>query len=139
MSDEPVEPQGDGEAPDEVARRLEEIQEGVRTERPDFDAEFEERLSALERRAGKVRTRREGQVVEEKRRRELQQSDAKGLGVGLSIAYTIIGLPLVLAGVGWLIDRRLETDLYMGLGMVIGAFAGVMMAFVILNRTQDKS
>jgi F0F1-type ATP synthase assembly protein I len=49
---------------------------------------------------------------------------ARGLGVGLTIAYAILGMPLVMFGLGWLIDQAFKTTLWQSLLGLIGFFMG---------------
>jgi F0F1-type ATP synthase assembly protein I len=74
-------------------------------EMPDLDAELEARLAAFE---AKARARREVHETEKAAARAEQAADAesvRGVGVGLSLAYTILGLPLAGFGVGWLLEN----------------------------------
>ena len=58
------------------------------------------------------------------------------LGIGLSIAYAILGLPLVGAGIGWLIDRATGVQgVWVGPLVLVGAAAGVAMAVVLLGKS----
>jgi F0F1-type ATP synthase assembly protein I len=123
---------------EEIDLRRRELVEGVETPRPGIDPEFEERLTRVEGATGRARTRQAGREWERKERERRDRESTHGLGVGMSIAYTIIGLPLAGAFVGWLLDRYFGTQLLIGLGMMIGAVGGVAMAFVLLGRTQQK-
>lgn len=99
-----------------------------------IDAEFEERMRKLEAKVEESKTVREAQQRESKRQMASDRESARGLGVGLSVAYTIIGLPLFGYGVGYLIDNSTGGEAAKGIAMMIGAVAGIGMAFVILNR-----
>jgi F0F1-type ATP synthase assembly protein I len=103
-----------------------------------FDAEFDERLKKLHEKADKAKTRRTGETTERKRSQYATGSDSRGLGIGLSIAYTITGMPLLGAGIGWLIDRAAGTGQWKGICMLAGAVIGLAMAFVMMNRTNDQ-
>ena len=98
--------------------------------------DFEERLSHLEKRAKGT------QQVQEVKRQQLTQrmrqsdSDAKGLAKGMSIAYTIIGLPLLGVVIGWFLDRGTGSQRYTQIGVLVGAVLGIAMAFVLINRDQ---
>ncbi len=74
-------------------------------EMPDLDPELEARLAAFE---AKARARREVHETEQAAVRAERASDAesvRGAGIGLSLAYTILGLPLAGYGVGWLLEN----------------------------------
>lgn len=105
---------------------------------PEEDPEFSERLEALHARADQVKTARETKTATEKRTQTQSQEESRSLGMGLSIAYTLIGLPVVLALVGWLIDRQLGTNAWKAgmafAGMVIGLVHAVMM----LNKSNRE-
>jgi len=58
----------------------------------------------------------------------------RGLGVGLTIAYTILGFPMLGIGIGWLIDRNNPGGSAMGIGAIVGSFVGVGAAVWMLNR-----
>lgn len=116
----------------EIELELGSARDPVREERR--ESEFDVRLRDLETRAEKARQDREEQVRQEERRRNTERDSAQGLGIGLSIAYTILGLPLLGAGIGWLVDRQLDATFWMGMGAFIGAAAGIFMAILMLNR-----
>lgn len=118
--------------------RLDELEEAARRAKANRlhaeDHEFEGRLSQLETKAKTAKGRNEevGTLISERRLK--QAEDYRGLGVGLGIAYMIVGLPLLGAGVGWFIDRSSGTTQAMGFGALIGAAVGMGMALMMLNR-----
>lgn len=99
-----------------------------------IDDEFSERLRNLENKARQQRLIRDNRSQEASRRARDDADSARGLGVGLSIAYTIIGLPLLGVGVGWLIDTRLGTQTYRSIGVLLGSVLGIVGALVLLSR-----
>ncbi|MGV3615791.1 MAG: hypothetical protein ACO1SV_10700 [Fimbriimonas sp.] len=101
---------------------------------PDFD----ERLRDLEARAEAAKQRRQGKASAEQRKIEREADSNRGLGVGLTVAYAIIGVPLFGILVGWLVDRSMGTDLFKGLGALLGSIVGVAGAVFILNRYQNR-
>lgn len=103
-----------------------------------IDEEFEGRLRNLEARADKAKSLRQNQTREVNRKLASDREAARGLGIGISIAYTIIGLPLFGAGVGWLVDSRLGVDFWKGIGVLIGAILGIGMAFYMINRRNNQ-
>lgn len=102
-----------------------------------IDEEFEGKLRNLEARADKAKSLRQNQTREVNRKLASDREAARGLGIGISIAYTIIGLPLFGAGVGWLVDSRLGVDFWKGIGVLIGAILGIGMAFYMINRRNN--
>lgn len=97
-------------------------------------SDFDERLRHLEVRTGKVRDQQTTSKANAEREREANAKSSRGLGVGLSIAYTIIGIPLFGILFGWLADRQLGTNLYKGVGALVGAVIGIVFAVVLMNR-----
>lgn len=116
----------------DLQRQADELK--VESKGDQIDAEFEERMRKLEAKVQESKAVRESEQREKKRQLASDRESARGLGVGLSIAYTIIGLPLFGYGVGYLIDNATGGDAAKGIAMMIGAVAGIGMAFVILNR-----
>jgi F0F1-type ATP synthase assembly protein I len=101
-----------------------------------IDAEFESKLADIERRADEALARRRQAQSEQRGVHRESRESARGLGLGFSIGYAILGLPLLGYGIGWLIDRQLGTKTIGGFGMLIGATLGVVFAIVQLNRQQ---
>ncbi len=126
---------------DELERRIRDLGldetpaiDRAKQEAAKIDAEFEGRLKDLEHRANQAQSVRKNRSRELERKLSSDRDAARGLGIGISIAYTIIGLPLFGAGVGWLVDNRLGVDFWKGIGVLLGAIAGIMMAFYKINR-----
>ncbi len=94
------------------------------------DDDMEGRLADIERRAGAARERQKSAEPKPM----LDTDVSRGLGTGLSAAYAIIGLPLVGAGVGWLIDRAVGTTFIVVIGVVGGLVGGIFHAVQLSNR-----
>ena len=122
------------EIPDE---RLDERVRSIREQGPTSLPEVPD-MATFESRTRKAQgTHRVAKAQEETR----LASDAKankGLGVGLAIAYTLLGLPMVGLGVGYLLDRALGATLWKGVGTLVGAVAGIAFAVVVLNRENSR-
>ena len=104
-----------------------------------FDAAFEERLNALHKRVDDVKSKKESDARETSRSQVVSRDTARGLGIGLTIAYTITGVPLIGAVIGWVIDNRLGTKVWIGICTLIGATLAVGVAVVLLKRgSPDK-
>lgn len=111
---------------------------GVRPDTAAIDAEFEAKLKSLEERAKNVHETRQAQKAQVQKTMKSDREAARGLGLGLSIAYTILGLPMAGYFIGWLIDRQTGNTTASGLLTVLGAFLGVFMAIYMVNRSQPK-
>lgn len=100
------------------------------------DQELRDRLERLERRMEQAKTARDAHADRATRQMQEQGADARQLGIGLSIAYAILGLPLVGAGIGWLIDRATGVQgVWVGPLVLVGAAAGVAMAVFLLGKS----
>lgn len=114
---------------DEAKKKLDQIDE-------DFELrlkEFDDRTSA----AKKVREQKEHHIrVEQAKDRE----SSKGLAVGLSAAYTIIGTPVGFWLIGKLVDNMTNSPNKWSPGfMLVGAISGVAIAIWMSNRMNSKS
>jgi len=130
-----------GISPDEVRlAELEKELEAVAKERDDkvegIQSEFDERMSGLDSRIKKMRTDREEKKAVESKILQESASSARGLGLGLTVAYTFIGCPLMGALIGWGIDQWRHTDIYKGLFMMIGAAGGLALVVMFLKRAE---
>ncbi len=123
---------------DEPSDKIDEITDEARRKINETDLEFEKKLQDLETRASRAKEKRENVEKKISRERADSASSARGLGVGLTVAYAIIGTPLVGAGAGWLIDRSVGGTLWMGILTVSGAFIGVGCAVYILNKLEQE-
>jgi F0F1-type ATP synthase assembly protein I len=125
----------------EVARKLDEMESRLaasREERQDseslFDREFEDRLSKFNQQVDGIKAARDAKKAHQDRLQAADSQASRGLSVGLSAAYTIIGMPLVGAAIGWLADRYLGTHNMVGIGVTVLGGVGVVLAIVMLNR-----
>lgn len=97
-------------------------------------AEYDEKLRELEEKANKAKARESVRVATKDEMRRSDAESARGLGVGLSIAYTILGTPLLGLGIGWVLDNRYQSTVFKGIGTVSGAVLGIILAFWMMNR-----
>ena len=102
-----------------------------------LDDDFNDRFQEIDRRAEDEKVRREKIRAQEAKKNASIAEDAKGLGVGMTVAYTIIGLPLAGAGIGWLLDREAGGRVFITFGTLLGAALGIAMAVFILNRENN--
>jgi F0F1-type ATP synthase assembly protein I len=91
----------------------------------------------LESRTAKARGVHRQTQAEAAGRTERDGKAAKGLGVGLAIAYALIGLPLVGAGVGYLLSRALGGP-WVAIGAVGGFVGGIGFALFVNGRESSR-
>lgn len=132
-----------GITPDEM--RLAELErefEKVARERDDkvegIQSEFDSRMTDLDKRIKKMRSDREEKKVAESKVLKESVSSARGLGLGLTVAYTFIGCPLLGALIGWGIDQWRHTDIYKGIFMMVGAAGGLALVVYFLKRAEEQ-
>ena len=104
---------------------------------PDTD-EFDASLKRLEAQVGQGKNRRAAEAKAIADERAARGRDAKGMGVGLTLAYVIVGVPLVGAFFGWLLDMALNTNIMKGLGALTGAVVGLGIAVVMMNKATSN-
>lgn len=122
----------------DTERAIEERVRQAQEEIAGIDDEFHDRLRELEGRAQAAHGGYKRKEAEKERARRSDGESSRGLGVGLSVAYTILGMPMLGAGVGWFVDKQTRMSVFLGLGTVAGAVLGVVFALVILSRHQDR-
>lgn len=103
-----------------------------------LDPEFEKRLQTVESKALEHKRKRETVAAQESKRMASDSESTRGLGVGMTVAYAILGMPLLGAAVGWLIDQRIGTSLWQGIFMLLGAVAGIAFTVITIQKN-DKS
>jgi len=143
MSDDrdPSEPES---AEAEAMRRLRELSsdesavETARKEAAALDDEFHQRLDELGERAAKTKESRERQRREAERTQTFDRETARGTGVGLQIAYMIIGFPMAGLALGWYLDNRLDANAWKPILVIGGPAAGIALALITLNRLERK-
>lgn len=121
---------------EEVEARLDAMTSSSRASMPDVPMS-EDILRDLETRASKARTVHQKAKGGEPSRIESDRRASKGLGIGLAMAYTMIGLPLVGALVGFLLNRVFPGP-WIAVGVVVGFVAGVAFALFLGNRERDN-
>ncbi len=123
---------------DEPRKTTEEIAEEARQKLDSIQDDFDERLGELEKRATASKAKHERSKARVEAARASDRESAKGLGVGLSIAYVIIGMPLAGFGLGFLIDRQLGTTGWQGGLGLTASFIGVGYAAWMLQKTSSS-
>jgi F0F1-type ATP synthase assembly protein I len=129
---------------DELDRRIREMGldqspsiEHAKEEANKIDDEFSERLRALEDKAKAHKLVRDNQKREESRKQENDRDSARGLGIGLSIAYTLIGCPILGLIIGFLLDGPTGMT-YKNWGVGLGSLLGIAMTFMLLAKANRK-
>lgn len=112
--------------------------EHAKQEANKIDDEFSARLKALEDRAQQQKEQRENVKREEARKSSSDAQSALGLGIGLSVAYTIIGMPLVGMGIGWFIDYKTGSNSFRTIGAVAGMALGIFAGIAIFNKSNRQ-
>lgn len=122
---------------DDTLRRM---QEGVsEAALHDTDADFDKRLRDLQQRAHRTN------AIQQNKKQQARKSDASakegagGLALGMTIAYTIIGLPLLGALAGFIINLTTRHSEWTGICVLVGAVTGIVLTVVMLNRANGQS
>jgi F0F1-type ATP synthase assembly protein I len=63
-------------------------------------------------------------------------SERSGSGDGYQVLSGLVAGPLFYGGVGWLLDRWLQTSWLMPVGIVVGLAAGVYLVIARYGRTE---
>jgi F0F1-type ATP synthase assembly protein I len=152
MSDE-LEPRPELPTKDEIELRLKDARAKIAAEMlddapvveipevrvdPFDDAEFRSRYEEISNRAKVIQEKRAAAVKTQAKKEKSDRESAKGLGVGLSIAYTILGMPVAGYLIGWAIDGNSVVQTGRNFGTLIGAFIGVAAAVMMMNRTNTR-
>jgi F0F1-type ATP synthase assembly protein I len=104
-----------------------------------IDDEFSQRLHALEEKAKAQKLIRDDQKRQMERKQESDRDSARGLGIGLSIAYTLIGCPILGLIIGFLLDGPSGSMTYKNWGMGLGCLLGIMLTFFLLSKANRKT
>lgn len=100
---------------------------------------LEQRLAQFEDKAQAARSAFHRTKSEKERQQQIDADSTKGLGIGMTVAYYIVGVPMMGAFLGWLIDRGTGGSLWIGIMTLIGSVIGITMAVSTINRTSGKS
>lgn len=116
----------------------EQIANEARRKLDEADAEFAGKLKDLEERAAQSKSRRETQAKQKAKEDKSSAEAAKGLGVGLTVAYAILGMPIAGLGIGWLIEKMGGPAGWQSGLILVGAVVGVVFAILVVNKTQAQ-
>lgn len=94
-------------------------------------------LREVEEKVRGVQMRRERMDAEVDRIRKGDQESARGLGTGLTAAYALIGLPMVGAGAGYLLNKATGGNAWLPIFAILGMVAGIWWVLRLTNA-QDR-
>ncbi len=138
MTDEPEKTPDEQDEFEAGIQKMDDLAEGVKVELPqELDDEFHERMRLLKEKAAGIKSVRDNALKEQARKNKSEQESARGLGIGLHVAYALIGLPLMGAAVGWFLDGRLGVDIWKGIGVVAGLVIAIAYTVMMMNRNAN--
>lgn len=110
---------------------------------PPSDEEINERIERLRDKVSEAGSRKMPEVpdwnYERPKAYQPQPHDKhnyRGLGVGITVAYALVGFMVLGFGVGWLIDRATGINWGQPVGALVGTMIGIGVAFWLMNRDQ---
>lgn len=135
MTDDP----GKMPEPDELDPLLSEllqVEDGLKIDpkSDEIDAEFGDRLKKFDDRLAEQKSIHEARKIEAEQKQKGDREATKGLGLGMSVAYAIIGVPVFGYGIGFLVDKSSGSTTFAGIGMLIGCLVGIAVAMVMLSK-----
>ena len=153
MSDEPIKPELPSDA--EIEARFSKIKENLTLELDDADEklaaildkthapkietdEFDDKLKELEARAQAMKEKRESIKAQEAKTIKSTQEDSKGLGLGLTIAYAILGVPLFGGLLGFGLTKWTGNGIWTVICGLLGMVGGIGFAAFLISR-QNKT
>ncbi len=104
----------------------------------DFDEDTLRKMDEIADRARSLRKANEQKEEVKTETRKVQAEDSKGLGLGFSVAYTLIGVPILGVGAGWLLDRALKSTVFMGVGAIVGMVIGIVLVILMVNKANGS-
>ena len=121
----------------EIEDRINAISEEHR-QKLSSDEEFEARMAALHEKVDRIQSIRQAANRSEKKQQASDGKVAASMGIGLSIAYTIIGCPLAGYGIGYLIDMQMGTTTIRSYAAMVGIIIGMGVAFVLIQKSNNQ-
>lgn len=131
----------DSEAAEPVVPDPARIAEQAREKLGEPQPDLEERLAAIEARArrGQAHFREAMPSPDENRPDRMSGEESRGLGVGLTVAYAILGVPLAMYALGYALDMATQrTQVWRSSLGLLGCFMGVGYAVYIANRAGKR-
>jgi len=118
---------------DEEIARVTAAAELPRAETDDLDA----RLEALRAKSEAAIAQKQEQERQARKDVKSQQEASYGLGVGLSVSYTLIGMPVLGAVLGLILNKLTGGNAWTLIGVLGGFGLGLFWVVLVTNR-QDK-
>ena len=117
-------------------QQMQDLAETLRVEdtAADIHEEFDEKLKHYDQRFAQEKSIHEARKVEAEQRQKSDRESTKGLGLGMTLAYAIVGVPVFGYGIGFLVDKSNGTTTYAGIGMLIGCLVGIAVAVLMLSK-----
>jgi F0F1-type ATP synthase assembly protein I len=120
----------------EMDRRIEEQKAASQAEIDKIHAGFDEKLTQLDKRLQAARKNDE-QRQEKTTSSSVGGETGRSMGIGLTVAYGIMGGPIAGWLIGMAIDRQMGTGgMWQGWLVMLGAVMGIVFAVVTLQRQQ---
>lgn len=157
MTNEPEKPELPSD--DEIEARFSKIRENLTVQLDDVDHKldgildktvadgipqeeheaYSDRISQLENKIKQAKTGyRDPSVDKASLSGSLDQKSSLSTGLGLSLAYTIIGTPMLGYGVGLLINKATGTQGWHIWLTLIGSVIGIGWTIMVVNRNNDR-
>ena len=110
-----------------------------KTKAPEIEtSEFDEKLHALEEKAQAMKQRREAQKVQAEKEVKSTQMSNEGLGMGMTLMYTVLGLPLLGGIIGMFLDKATGGNAWIVIFGMGGMVLGIGAAVFLLYRKNGK-
>jgi hypothetical protein len=124
---------------DDLHAGTSEIADAARDSIHQIDKDFDEKLNNIGDRVQSARQSADKFKPESNNASGMTPTEARGIGVGLTVAYSIIGTPLFMYGVGLLIDNATGTPATATLKwssglLLLGAIFGVGFAIYTTQK-----
>lgn len=100
--------------------------------------EIDTRLELLKQKAAASRAKHDRATKLSESEIASSSRNARASGLGLTVAYMIMGFPMAGAGVGWIIDRATGASTWMGILTTIGAVVGVAVTVAMVNKHSNS-
>ncbi len=100
---------------------------------PEFD-DLDAKLLSLKERATTAKAKHDKATKLDPKEIASSSSNARASGLGLMVAYMIMGFPFAGAGIGWLVDRFSGTKAYTGIGLMLGFVVGLAVTVGMVNK-----
>lgn len=136
----------------EIATRLEAVREKLKVDLTDADEKLADilesatvpipedpdqaKLEELHAKVEQLKSKRQAQVAEAARESRIAQDSNQSLGAGISIAYTILGIPLVGGIIGVILKNQTGNPVWVSVGGLVGMVLGLVGAYFVAKRTR---